>query len=232
VITTVAISYRQPDGSAWGGRLADQLRRVVAPDEVFVVDSATAGGGVDWVARAGLTLVVIGPGWLDTVPSPARRIDNPLDSVRQEVEVALAGPGRVLPVLVGGATMPTADDLPPSLQALAEITPVELVDEHFREDVDQLSRTLVAVGHDLRRREGFTGDRGLDRLFVVLFLVLCGSAMIFLPSAFVAIWLALRARQRIRLSGGTKGLVLTNLGVGLAVFCGGISLLWYAGALA
>ena len=64
-------------------------------------------------------LVVIGPGWLDTSVDGQRRLDRADDFVRREVEQALASGKPVVPVLVGGATMPAANALPVALRALA-----------------------------------------------------------------------------------------------------------------
>jgi hypothetical protein len=75
--------------------------------------------------QAKLGIVVIGPWWLDVEKSGKRRIDDPTDWVRQEVETLLrrtdaAGrPIPVIPVFVGGADMPKADDLPDSLKTLS-----------------------------------------------------------------------------------------------------------------
>jgi hypothetical protein len=48
-----------------------------------------------------------------------RRIDDPQDWVRLEIETALSREVRVIPVLVDEAKMPSACELPPSLQSLA-----------------------------------------------------------------------------------------------------------------
>lgn len=49
------------------------------------------------------------------------------DLLRREVEIALLLGLRVLPVLVGGATMPTRGELPESLWPLAGINAIPVV---------------------------------------------------------------------------------------------------------
>jgi hypothetical protein len=77
------------------------------------------------LANCGVFLAVIGPTWLNAKapddPSGPRRLDNPGDYVRQEVASALKKGSRlpVIPVLVRGASMPTADQLPDDLKDLA-----------------------------------------------------------------------------------------------------------------
>jgi murein DD-endopeptidase MepM/ murein hydrolase activator NlpD len=65
-------------------------------------------------------LVIIGNSWLTmTEESGERRLDNPNDFVRIEIAAALQRPDmQVIPVLVQGATMPRAQDLPDDLKDL------------------------------------------------------------------------------------------------------------------
>ncbi len=86
---------------------------------------------------------MIGPGWLDArTSSGSLRLQDPDDLVRREVEAALASVVRVIPVLVGGATMPAETEVPPSIAPLARRNAVELLDRRWREDVDGLVDVL------------------------------------------------------------------------------------------
>jgi hypothetical protein len=77
------------------------------------------------LSSCGVFLVIIGPQWLNIkVPndeSGRRRLDDPTDLVRQEIATGLKKGSSlpVIPVLVRGATMPTADQLPDDLKSLA-----------------------------------------------------------------------------------------------------------------
>ncbi len=68
-------------------------------------------------------LAIIGPSWAGICnEAGARRLDDPKDWVRIELETALMTPGlQVVPVLVNGAPMPRADQLPEKLRALARL---------------------------------------------------------------------------------------------------------------
>jgi hypothetical protein len=95
------------------------------------------------ISNADVSLVVIGPGWLDATDSEGRRrLDDPEDHVRSEVRSALASPYPVVPVLVGDALLPTEEQLPEDLAALARRQAVELRDETWSEDVETLVRRL------------------------------------------------------------------------------------------
>jgi hypothetical protein len=59
---------------------------------------------------------LIGERWLSVIDQHGRRrLDSPDDFVRLEIEAALQRDVRVIPILVDGATMPEAGELPSSL---------------------------------------------------------------------------------------------------------------------
>ena len=72
------------------------------------------------VAQASAFIAVIGPGWTELKNAEGqRRLDQPNDHVRIEIESALKRDIRVIPVLVDGARMPTENELPDSLKPLS-----------------------------------------------------------------------------------------------------------------
>jgi uncharacterized membrane protein YhaH (DUF805 family) len=98
----------------------------------------------DQVARCVAFLAVIGPGWTDLRNTEGhRRIDQPNDYVRVEIEAALTRDIRVIPVLVDGARMPTAEELPDSLKPLSRRNAVTLSHNRFGAEVDDLARALL-----------------------------------------------------------------------------------------
>ncbi len=72
----------------------------------------------------------------------ASRLSQPGDYVRMELARALVGDVRVVPVLVGGAELPRATDLPDDLRSLAQRQAVVLHDPTWHEDVDGVVRSL------------------------------------------------------------------------------------------
>jgi hypothetical protein len=72
-------------------------------------------------------------------------LENPDDLVRLEVATALSRNIRVIPVLVEGATMPTAEELPADLAGLARRNAIEISDVRFKFDVKRLVETLERV---------------------------------------------------------------------------------------
>lgn len=104
------------------------------------------------LAQADTLLVVIGREWLTAgAAAGQRRLNDPQDFVRLEVESALAHGIRVLPVLMRGAVMPAAGELPESLQPLTRIQAHELSDSRWDYDV----RRLIEI---LDSRSGWRGS--------------------------------------------------------------------------
>src|SRR5271154_760704 len=122
----IFISYRRDD-TAWPtvplfGQLADHF----GADRVFR-DIDVIKPGDDFAERiqialasCSVLLALIGEGWLTATDSSGRRrLDLPDDYVRLEIETALARGIVVIPVLVDGARMPRAADLPPGIRGLS-----------------------------------------------------------------------------------------------------------------
>ena len=88
--------------------------------------------------------MVIGRGWLTATDRQGkRRLDDPQDFVRLEITTALTHDVRTIPVLVDGATMPAAADLPTDIQALVRRNAVELSHARFASDTGRLARALI-----------------------------------------------------------------------------------------
>ena len=72
------------------------------------------------VGRADVLLAVIGDRWLTIAGADGkRRLDNPQDFVRLEIETALQRNIAVIPLLVRNARVPDATDLPIGLAQLS-----------------------------------------------------------------------------------------------------------------
>ena len=117
------------------------------------MDVDTLEPGVDFVERinsavgaADALLVVVGRGWLNAKNLDGeRRLDDPKDFVRLEVGTALSGDPVVIPVLVGGATMPQEEELPPELAKLARRNAVTLSDADWRVSMERLLAALRRI---------------------------------------------------------------------------------------
>ncbi|HUS21508.1 MAG TPA: TIR domain-containing protein [Aeromicrobium sp.] len=121
------LSYRRSDSEGYAGRLRDALANRLGSDRVFM-DVDTLQPGEDFqqtiaqaIRMSDVLLAIIGPTWLHATDEGGhRRLDDPEDLVRREIELALIHGTTVIPVLVQGATMPAARALPPGIASLAE----------------------------------------------------------------------------------------------------------------
>lgn len=95
------------------------------------------------VATCSVLLAMMGVEWLGTRdPQGLRRLEDANDFVRIELASALRRDIPVIPVLVRGAKMPRADQLPEDLQELAFRNAVELTHARWKSDVQVLIRAL------------------------------------------------------------------------------------------
>jgi glycerophosphoryl diester phosphodiesterase len=144
----VFISYRRQE-TAWPARqLYDVLVAELGASRVFKdVDDIEPGDDFveqlqSAVGSCEVLLALIGPQWLTVRDAKgARRIDDPDDFVRIEVETALNRDDvRVIPILVDNAKMPAPQELPQGLAALTRRQAVEIDPVNF--DTRRLLRVL------------------------------------------------------------------------------------------
>ncbi len=144
------ISYRRQDSGTFTGRIYDQLKNSFGEGNVFRdVYDIPAGSDFRTVLNKGETNVrffspLLVPSGRHYQCSGGRRLDDPNDFVRIEVELALNNPKiLVIPVLVDNAAMPEAEDLPPSLRELCYRNAVKVrTDPDFPHDMQMLIRQL------------------------------------------------------------------------------------------
>ncbi len=138
---SVFLSHRRSDTPYAAGRLADRLgERFNLFMDIDIAPGLHFGRALtEAVEGCDVMVVLIGPSWLSAVEEDgSRRLDNPRDWVVQEIEAALAREVTVIPVLVDGARMPTPDQLPAPLEALAFRQALSLRHESFATDITTL----------------------------------------------------------------------------------------------
>jgi eukaryotic-like serine/threonine-protein kinase len=150
----IFISYRRQDSADFARRLQGRLTNTFGDGSVFFdIDSIPAG--VEFrkrlssaVEQSDAVLALIGSTWLSAnykegQRSGERRLDDPDDYVRIEIEAALSLGVPVIPVLLDGAPMPTATQLPDPMKDLAYKNAAEVgLGPEFNVHVDRLIRDL------------------------------------------------------------------------------------------
>jgi TIR domain-containing protein len=147
----IFISYRRSDSKSDARSICQRLEKAFGKRRVFIdVDSIRPGEDFQSVLKNDLEkckimVVVVGPRWLDLLRSsgPADS-DTSHDFVRLEVASALERKLPIFPVLVDGATMPDAKDLPDDLKPLA-------FRQAFSVRHDSFPRDMWGLEQELRR---------------------------------------------------------------------------------
>src|SRR5215471_8545116 len=124
---SIFLNYRREESEWVAGRLHDRLAAAFGMDRVFTdVDNIQPGQDFTKVLEAAVgscrvLLAVIGQDWVNALDEGGRRrLEDPSDWVRVEIESALRRPNvLVIPVLIDGAGMPRVEQLPGELAQLS-----------------------------------------------------------------------------------------------------------------
>ncbi len=144
----IFLCYRRRDSRGVAGRIYDRLCQHFDDDAIFM-DITSIPFGEEFreqidsaVGQCDVVLAVIGSRWSGKTKA-SRRIDDPRDFVRIELESALKRGIPVIPILIDHARMPGEADLPPSLARLAFRSAID-VDQgrDFHTHVDRLIRGI------------------------------------------------------------------------------------------
>jgi eukaryotic-like serine/threonine-protein kinase len=175
----IFISYRRTDNPDAVGRIYDRLASEFGKARVFKdVDSIPLGQDFrghlnEVVGGCAAVLAIIGPKWAEARSETGqRRLENPDDFVRIELEAALARNVPVVPVLVGHAAMPVGGQLPGSLLSLIYRQAIEVrPDPDFHNDATRLVSALRLILDPNAR-----GAAGVQQKWVTAFAVIAGIA--------------------------------------------------------
>jgi hypothetical protein len=149
----IFISYRRDDAAGYSHAIHDRLADHLGGDQLFM-DVHDIAPGADFARRLrdvvqGCEVVValIGKRWVGEREGQPARIHDERDWVRIEVAEALRRGIRVIPVLLDGARLPAAEDLPDDLQGLRLLNSMEVRTTRLDADVrDLVGATVQAVG--------------------------------------------------------------------------------------
>jgi ABC-type amino acid transport substrate-binding protein len=163
----IFISYRREETAYPAGWLFDRLADHFHGGQVFKdIDSIQLGDDfVEVITRAvascDVLLALIGNQWLAiTDEHGRRRLDNPDDFVRLEIEAALRRNVLVIPILVDRARMPRAAELPDGLAGLVRRQALDLSPERFDFDTSRLLRVLDKTLAEVRTQQSDAATMG------------------------------------------------------------------------
>jgi len=148
----IFLSYRREDSQFATDRIYEHLARKFDRKSIFKdVDNIPAGVNFKTHIKAAVRasqvmLAIIGPDWLSVNNGAGRRLDDPDDFVRLEIETALENNVPVIPVFVAGASMPAKNSLPVSLRPLVDMAGMNVrADPDFINDVKRLGVSVSVL---------------------------------------------------------------------------------------
>ena len=158
----ILISYRREDSAYPAGSIRDQLAAHFGRENVFI-DVNSIPFGHDFrvhldssVGACDYLIAVIGRSWLTACDAAgSRRLDDPADFVRLEIEAALQRGIPVIPVLIDNVPPPKPDQLPDSLGGLAYRNAIAIRPApDFNQDVERLARNIDQQDKERLQRDG------------------------------------------------------------------------------
>jgi len=149
----VFISYRRDDAAGFSHAIHDRLADHLGRGQVFM-DVHGIAPGADFVQRlqgvvqdCDVLVALIGRRWAGERAGGGARLHDPDDWVRIEIATALQRGIRVIPVLLDGAKMPDAADLPADLRPLLRLNALDVRATRLDADArDLVAATVRAAG--------------------------------------------------------------------------------------
>jgi hypothetical protein len=146
VASKIFVNYRRGDDPRSIGALYMRLEEEFGRDNILMdvegyiePGEGFVRGLAGQVAQCGVLLAIIGPRWAEKL---AARTGDPEDYVPIEIAAALHLGKPAIPILVGGATLPRAEELPEYVRGLIRRGAVSLRPDEFQADCDSLIRAL------------------------------------------------------------------------------------------
>ena len=176
----IAISYRRADSDAIMGRIRDHLSQHFGDDAVFS-DIDNIPLGVDYrryvqdiLSSCKVLLAIVGRNWTGKTNGSPARIQDKADPVRIEVETAMRRATPLIPILVGGAEMPDARDLPESLRQFPFLNAAQVsAGIDFLPDMDRLVHVLESILKSDKASAVKQANRRFDRRLLAVIFAAC-----------------------------------------------------------
>jgi diguanylate cyclase (GGDEF)-like protein len=145
----IFLSYRRQDDPGFTNAIFQRLELAFGRAQLFMDTGGYLQLGENFilaleaqVASCDVLLAIIGPRWLQTLKE---RDASTADFVAIEIQAALGQQKRVVPVLVNGADIPRAEELPDGLRPLTFCQASRLSHERFAADCDGLIKDLHSL---------------------------------------------------------------------------------------
>ncbi len=162
----VFVNYRTRDEAATAALVTRHLSERVGDENVFRDTKSIEPGALfddellKNVWRSDVMVSIIGVQWLDFPGNTGRAIDDPADWIHRELYEALTHQVRIVPLLVGEARFPKANELPERLAGFARRQFVTLDLRTPETGLARLDSVLGLPANEAHERQHSTGQSG------------------------------------------------------------------------
>jgi formylglycine-generating enzyme required for sulfatase activity len=206
----IFISYRRKDS----GYPAQQIYKVLAEyfgsgSVIFDIDKIPLGTNFlkfldNEISACDIFLVVIGDYWIDLLK---QRLGDQEDIVRIEIQTALEKKIPIVPILVGNASIPCKNDLPPKLSELTYMQAVEVragpdYDAHLKQMIRRLDNLLTGRRFD---KETKKQRKQKHKLFLNTYTNKIGMEFVLVPAGSYMMGKGISAEEVVNRYGGDVG---------------------------
>lgn len=158
----IFISYRRASTSPYALALRLELETRLQAVQVFL-DTRSIQPGDVWPSEieealkvANVYIILIGSTWLAAADSKGRRIGDPEDWVRREVQFALEHrPGAIIPILLEGMQNSSISNLPKEIEHLENIQSLRLETDTWGHDIQNIVTIMEKKFQFARKTENY-----------------------------------------------------------------------------
>jgi hypothetical protein len=167
----IFISYRRDDSLMVAKSMYDWLSQRFPRNDIFM-DVDSIAPGVDFrapietaIIQSDIVFVLIGPKWLAITDANGRkRLENPNDFVRFEIEMAMRHKIPIVPLLVKGATMPALDQLPATIMGLAYLQAIPIAPgAYFNQHMERVASAINLYAPSVQPAANLTASTALPQ---------------------------------------------------------------------
>jgi hypothetical protein len=187
----IFLSYRRDDSPYAVAGIKAKLGALLGSESIFFdVDSIPIGADFrqhlnDEVAKCNVLMAIMGAQWLQVQHNNVRRLDDPGDFVRIEIESALERGIPVVPVLLDNIEMPQADELPDSLRNLAYRQAVVVrAGQDLDHDLDHLAKEIQKIIGEYKPIKESESKNSNNKILSKYLNIFVPSGIILIPTAF------------------------------------------------
>lgn len=206
----IFISYRRKDSDYPAQQIYKDLTEYFGSESViFDVDNIPLGTDFrkfldKQISACDILLAVIGDHWIDLLK---QKLGDPEDFVRIEIQTALENKIPIVPILVGNASVPNKNDLPPELAELTYMQAAEVragsdFETHLKRMIGRLDNLLTDRKSDKEIKQQ---EEQKYKLFAKTYTNKIGMQFVLVPAGSYKMGRGISSEEVVHRYGGEVG---------------------------